>query len=60
MKLQNFSASGMMISSRHTRLNPERVNNANAMFLCSVKKISDWLLFFIHKCLYFSISKLSL
>ncbi len=33
---RQFSASGMMISSRSTRLNPEQVNNA--MFLRSVKK----------------------
>jgi hypothetical protein len=33
---RQFSASGMMISSRRTRLNPEQVNNA--MFLRSVKK----------------------
>ena len=33
---RQFSASGMMISSRRTRLNPEQVNNA--LFLRSVKK----------------------
>lgn len=33
---RQFSASGMMISSRRTRLNPEQINNA--MFLRSVKK----------------------
>lgn len=33
---RHFSASGMMISSRRTRLNPEQVNNA--LFVRSVKK----------------------
>jgi hypothetical protein len=33
---QQFSASGMMISSRRTKLNPEQINNA--MFLRSVKR----------------------
>jgi hypothetical protein len=39
----------MMISSRRTRLNPEQVNNA--MFLRSVKRMNDWLLF----CLFFNV-----
>jgi len=55
---RQFSASGMIISSRRTRLNSERVNND--MFLCSVKKISNWLLSFIIKGLCFSILTLSL
>ncbi len=36
---RQFSASGMMISSRCTRLNLHQINNA--MFLGSVKKMSD-------------------
>ncbi len=51
---RQFDASGMIISTGHTRLNPERVNNA--MFLCWVKQMNDWLLFFILQCLCFSIS----
>jgi hypothetical protein len=48
----------MVINSRSTKLNPEQINNA--MVLRSVKKTSDWLLFFILKYLGFSISKLCL
>jgi len=52
---RQFTPSGMMISSRRTRLNPEQINNA--MFLRSVKNTSDANFFpFLNVC--FSISKL--
>lgn len=55
---RQFSASGMMISSRRTRLNLEQVNNA--LFLRSIKKTSacDCFLFLKSFCLSFFISKL--
>ncbi|CAF5099123.1 unnamed protein product [Rotaria sp. Silwood1] len=54
---RTFSGSGMMINSRRTRLNPEQINNA--MFLRSVKKMSDCIIivFHFHIFIFFSISK---
>jgi hypothetical protein len=40
---RQFSAGGLMVNSRRTRLNPQQVNNA--LFIRSVKKIRDGSLF---------------